>query len=146
MNAIASKVCSRALLVSERQLAPGADVPEARIPEVFDALGVALLTLPGQRQATQSAMLAAAQQLLRTERHLKRLADMYFANEEVVRGAVIATLAELKKTAAVQDGSLAVGPHVACFGRGRSTASTRRWRARRSRCLAWRLTSRASTS
>lgn len=100
------KVCARALTVLEKQLHLGAEVPEGRISQVFDSLSVALLSLPSQRAVTQVTMLAAAKHLVSTESQLARLADMFFAEDEIVRSAVVAALAEIRHNEYIIDGRL----------------------------------------
>lgn len=62
-------------------------MPELPPSEVFDALSVALLALPPQRPATQAAMSAAAQHIIQNEDQLSRLAETFFAEEPLGRGA-----------------------------------------------------------
>jgi len=100
------ELCKKSLLVLENQLLLGAEVPESMVSQIFDALGTALLALPGQRSATQAAMLATGSKLITTEDQLTRLADMFFADDDVVRSAVIAALAEIQKNECILDGSL----------------------------------------
>ncbi|CAE8597071.1 unnamed protein product [Polarella glacialis] len=100
------EVCTTSLQLLERQLVLGARVPEEMVSQVFDSLSIVLLALPGKRSSTQATMLAACKHLVATDDQLARLADMFFSDEELVRGAVIAALAELPKNAQIEDGSL----------------------------------------
>lgn len=100
------EVCTSALRLLERQLLLGVEVPEESVAEVFDSLSIVLLALPGQRHATQAAMLAASQHLVSTDEQLARLADMFFSDEDLVRQAVIAALAELPKNESLKAGHL----------------------------------------
>lgn len=117
-------VCLRSLQLLERQLSIGAEVPEALVKEVFDSLGIALLALPSQRQATQAAMLAVGKYLVATEDQLQCLADMFFAEEELVRGAVIAALAESKNNTLIADGTLDPSPMRAVLRLGTLESGT----------------------
>jgi len=89
------KVCGRALVVLEKQLKLGAELPDSIIPEVLDALGVALNQLSATRPATQAALLASSKHLIKEEDHIAKIADLFFSEEQPVRGIVIATLGEL---------------------------------------------------
>lgn len=104
------QVCKRALFVLEKQLNLGGEVPELSISDVFESLGVALLSLPSQRTGTQAAMVAASKHLIATEDQLARLAQMFFAENEVVRSAVVAAVAAVQHNANVEEGTLSTAP------------------------------------
>eukprot|EP00929_Paragymnodinium_shiwhaense_P086899 TRINITY_DN47277_c0_g2_i1.p1 TRINITY_DN47277_c0_g2~~TRINITY_DN47277_c0_g2_i1.p1 ORF type:complete len:2755 (+),score=912.30 TRINITY_DN47277_c0_g2_i1:113-8377(+) len=101
-----AKVCGLALPVLEHQLLNGAELPECAVPEVFDSLHTALLMLTSQRPAVQATLKAATKTLVSTEEHLARVSSMFFNEEEPVRVAVIAAMAEMQRNEEVLNGSL----------------------------------------
>lgn len=99
------KVCKLSLLILEKQLDLGAKMPEASFPDIIDSLGVALLRLPFHRQGTQAAMVAVSKRLISSEALLSRLAELYFAEDDVVRSVVVTAVAEVQHNPFMLDGA-----------------------------------------
>eukprot|EP00927_Polykrikos_kofoidii_P038654 TRINITY_DN33056_c0_g1_i1.p1 TRINITY_DN33056_c0_g1~~TRINITY_DN33056_c0_g1_i1.p1 ORF type:complete len:2747 (+),score=558.46 TRINITY_DN33056_c0_g1_i1:885-8243(+) len=118
-------VCSKALLVLEKQLVMGSVMPECTVPQMLDALGVALRALPSVRVATQAALKAASKHSISTEEQLEQLANMFFNEESMVRGAVIAALHEVQHNELVMDGSLDASSVRAVLRLGALDAATK---------------------
>lgn len=96
-NPSIAKLCARSLFILEKQISLGAEVSEGTVYDVFQSLSTVLLSMSGQRDATQAAMCAACSNIISTPDQLTKLSNLFFCEDENVRSTVIAALAEVKE-------------------------------------------------